>query len=208
MSEPQLPKFPNAGDAISDPKPNTETLNLLAARRSTLAKNMTEPGPSEEEIDLLIKIGSRVPDHGKLFPWRFVVFQDDARLKFGNTLAARFAETHPEAEDVHIEFERSRFMRAPVVIAVISDTVENHKIPEWEQILSAGAVCQNMLIGAQALGYGAQWLTEWYAFDKVTKTALGLKPGERVAGFIYVGSSSAPLTERPRKAARVERWTG
>ena len=94
------------------------------------------------------------------------------------------------------------------MIAVISDTDETHKVPEWEQILSAGAVCQNLLVGAAALGFGAQWLTEWYAFDKPMKAALGLQPGERVAGFIYVGTPQTPAQERPRKDPRITRWEG
>ena len=206
MTELRLPARPQAADPISDPQYCAQTLELLAKRRSTLAKNLAEPGPTSEELDLLIQLGSRVPDHGKLFPWRFIIFTGDARKAFSNRLAERFKEIEPDAPPERHELEQNRLTRAPLVIAVVSDTQENHKIPEWEQILSSGAVCQTLLIAAEALGYGAQWLTEWYAFDQVAKTHLGLKPGERVAGFIYIGTPTAPLSERARKPARIEHW--
>jgi nitroreductase len=122
-------------------------------------------------------------------------------------LEARLREIEPDGPAERYTLERNRFMRAPVVIAVISDVTENHKIPEWEQILSAGAVCQNLLVAASAMGFAAQWLTEWYAYDRAVKTELGLSPGERVAGFIYVGSAACDAEERPRKAPRVTRWS-
>jgi nitroreductase len=202
------PTFPAPGDSITLTGASPETLTLLAQRRSTLAKDMGEPGPSAEQLDTLLKIGARTPDHGKLFPWRFIVFEGESRAKFGEILEARFRDIEPDAPAERFELERTRFLRAPVVIAVISDTDETHKVPEWEQILSAGAVCQNLLVGAAALGFGAQWLTEWYAFDKRMKSALGLQPGERVAGFIYVGTPQTPAQERPRKDPRVMHWEG
>lgn len=208
MSEIQAPPFPLLGETLAPAHPNAETLNLLARRRSTLAKNLGEPGPSADQIETLIGIGARTPDHGKLFPWRFIVFEGEARAQFGEILEARFREIEADAPPERFDLERNRFLRAPLVIAVISDVTENHKIPEWEQVLSAGAVCQNLLIGASALGFAAQWLTEWYAYDRTIKTALGLAPGERVAGFVYVGTATCDAEERKRKSARVERWTG
>lgn len=208
MSQFSAPAFPQAGDAMGPPQASPETLNLLAARRSTLAKNMAEPGPDAAQLDTLLRIGARAPDHGKLFPWRFLVFEGEARARFGAILEARFREIEPNGPVERYELERNRFLRAPLVIAVISDVSENHKIPEWEQTLSAGAVCQNLLIGAAALGFGAQWLTEWYAYDRTVKRALGLEPGERIAGFVYVGARAAPAQERPRKAPRITVWTG
>lgn len=206
MSDFALPDFPNPGDALEPGVASPQTLALLARRRSTVAKDMGEPGPTPDQLDTLIRIGARTPDHGKLFPWRFVVFEGEARAAFSEKLEARFRELEPEAPLERFALERSRFLRAPVVIAVVSDTIENHKIPEWEQILSAGAVCQNLLVAAAAMGFGAQWLTEWYAYDKVMKAELGLEPGERVAGFVYIGTAQAPGQERPRKAPRVSRW--
>ncbi len=202
------PVFPNPGDSLTVSGPSAETLTLLAQRRSTLAKDMGEPGPDAKQLETLLKIGARTPDHGKLFPWRFIVFQGEARAKFGEMLESRFREIEPEAPAERFELERGRFLRAPVVIAVVSDTDETHKVPEWEQILSAGAVCQNLLVAAAAMGFGAQWLTEWYAYDKPMKSALGLAPGERVAGFVYVGTPQVPAQERPRNDPRVTHWEG
>ena len=200
------PTFPRPGDPVPAHHASAETLALLSHRRSTVAKNMTGPGPSSDQVEALLRIASRTPDHGKLFPWRFMVFEGPARARFGEILESRLREIEPDGPEERYSLERSRFERAPVVVAVISDVTENHKIPEWEQVLSAGAVCQQMLIAASAMGFAAQWLTEWYAYDRVTKKALGLDTGERVAGFIYIGSAAEAPTERPRKAPRITRW--
>ncbi|HAC59601.1 MAG: nitroreductase [Parvibaculum sp.] len=175
-----------------------ETIDLLLTRRSAKALTMVEPGPSDSEIEMILRAGARVPDHGKLAPWRFILFKDDARAKFGDLLAKIYAEVETRATEEQIAFERGRLSRAPLVVAVVSRVTPGIKIPEWEQILSAGAVCQNMLIAATALGYGAQWLTEWYAFDASVNEALGLGENERVAGYLYFGSESVPKDERPR----------
>lgn len=208
MSDFSAPAFPTAGVTLSKPVAQPETLALLSRRRSTLAKDMGTPGPSAEQLQTLIQIGARTPDHGKLFPWRFIVFEGEARADFSQFLETRFREIEPEAPAERFELERTRFMRAPTVITVVSDVNETHKVPVWEQELSSGAVCQNLLIAANAMGFGAQWLTEWYAFDKEVKARLGLKPGERVAGFIYIGTAQTAPQERPRKAPRVEHWQG
>ena len=176
----------------------SETLNLLQTRRSVLAINMSEPGPSTDEIDLLLRVGSRVPDHGKLAPWRYVLFEGDARAEFGAVLKQAFVEDFPDADDERIAFEENRFLRAPVIVAVISTAGPHVKVPEWEQILSAGAVCQTILVAATAMGYASQWLTEWYGYDRRVCAALGLAEDERVAGFIYVGTAKEPPTERAR----------
>lgn len=177
--------------------PAPKTLDLLLSRRSGSAKAMTGPGPSPEELDAILKASARVPDHGKLAPWRFIVFEGDARVRFGQILVEALAETE-KMSDERSASEAARLMRAPVVVAVISRTREAIPIPEWEQILSAGAVCQTMLIAAHALGYVANWLTEWYAYHPGVKERLGLKPGERIAGFIYIGKSAVELEERVR----------
>lgn len=172
------------------------TLDLLLSRRSASAKAMTGPGPTPDQLADLLKCAARVPDHGKLFPWRFLLFEGEARARAGDILAEA-----TQADGMHerqVEEERGRFLRAPLVIGVISTAREMIKIPVWEQELSAGAVCQNILIAAAAMGFGANWLTEWYAFHPVVKERLGLKAGERVAGFIYIGHPAAPLEERPR----------
>src|SRR3569832_162966 len=159
-------------------------LDLLLSRRSGSAKAMTGPGPSPAELDAILTAAARVPDHGKLFPWRFIVFEGDARKRMGELLASTLRDTDPQATPDRLEQESQRFLRAPVVIAVVSRAREQIPIPVWEQELSAGAVCQTMLIAAHAMGFVANWLTEWYAYHPAVKQRLGLKPGERVAGYI------------------------
>ena len=187
-----------------------ETIDLLLTRRSAKALTMVEPGPGEDELQTILRAGARVPDHGKLAPWRFILFKGEARRQFGEVLARIYAKVEPRATGEQIEFEASRLTRAPVVVAVVSRVTPGIKIPEWEQLLSAGAVCQNMLVAATALGYGAQWLTEWYAFDPEAGRALGLKDNERVAGFIYLGSESVAKDERsrPELSEIVSVWQG
>lgn len=175
-----------------------ETIDLLLTRRSAKALTMVEPGPDEEELQTILRAGARVPDHGKLAPWRFVLFKGEARRQFGEVLGRVYAKVEPRATGEQIEFEAGRLARAPVVVAVVSRVTPGIKIPEWEQLLSAGAVCQNMLIAATALGFGAQWLTEWYAFDADVNRELGLGKNEKVAGYLYFGSESVAKDERPR----------
>lgn len=200
--------FPAPGDRLAPAHPSAETLALLKRRRSTPAIGLSEPGPSAQEVEDLIAIAARVPDHGKLAPWRFVIFEGEARTSFGAILSKIFAARNPEASADQIEFERARFERAPLVIAVISSVLEKHPIPVWEQEMSAGAACQNMLIGASAMGYGAQWLTEWYAFDPDVKDMMGLRSGERIAGFIYIGTAKDHPVERKRPQPHIGRWKG
>lgn len=176
----------------------SETLDLLLTRRSVVAMNLGEPGPDAGQTELLQRAGLRVPDHGKLAPWRFLLFRGDARRQFGSVLRKAFMEDFPAADDDRIGFEENRFLRAPVIIGVVSTAGPHEKIPEWEQILSAGAVCQNILVAANAMGFAAQWLTEWYAYDARVREALGLAADERVAGFIYVGTAREPPAERAR----------
>ncbi len=174
-----------------------DMLSLLSTRRSVVADKLTDPGPTEAELEHILRAATRVPDHGKLAPWRFVLFTGQARAAFGDVLAEAFLKERPNARDRMIEHERGRFLRAPVVVAVVS-CYKPGKIPEWEQILSAGAACQTMLITATAMGYVGQWITEWYAYDQNVQRALGLKEGERVAGFVYLGSPASDPKERDR----------
>jgi nitroreductase len=176
--------------------PAPHALDLLLSRRSGSAKAMGEPGPSRDQLAAILKAGARAPDHGKLFPWRFIVFEGDGRERFGRMLG-EILEAEGERER-QIDEETKRFLRAPLVVGVISAARELIKIPVWEQELSAGAVCQNLLIAAHASGFVGNWITEWYAYHPKVKERLGLKPGERVAGFIYIGTSAAELEERPR----------
>lgn len=180
--------------AFNHPAPHA--LDLLLTRRSGSAKAMEGPGPSQNQIEDILRAGARAPDHGKLFPWRFILFEGKGRQRMGDILADVMEAEGERAKQV--EEERNRFLRAPLVIGVISAAREQHKIPVWEQELSAGAVCQNILIAATALGFVGNWLTEWYAYHPDVKQKMGLKPGERVAGFIYIGTAKDELEERPR----------
>lgn len=173
-------------------------IDLLLTRRSVSAKDMCEPGPSDQQLETILKAAHRVPDHGKLGPWRFIVFKGGAREQFGKLLERRTRKLQPDATDKLLEFERTRFLRAPLIIAVVSTPSPHPKVPEWEQKLSAGAACQNILIAAHALGFGAQWLTEWYAFDKKILKKLSVTDSEKIAGFIYIGSHSNTPEERIR----------
>jgi nitroreductase len=186
-----------------------ETLDLLLRRRSASAKALGEPGPGADEVQLILQAGIRVPDHGKLAPWRFLMFEGKARGEFGAVLERILAEREPDASDIRRQMERTRFERAPLVIAVISSPKTGKPIPEWEQRLSAGAVCQTMVIAATALGFGAQWITEWYAYDDAVAKALGLSAEERVAGFLYLGTRREPLSERERPdlAKLISHWS-
>lgn len=189
----------NSGDILTLPKPWPEFTKFLETRRSNLAKLMTEPGPQADEIEQLLKIAARVPDHRKLAPWRFLIFQGQARSEIGAHIRSAFIAANPDAADDRKDFEAVRFMRAPLVVAVVSSPVDcPRETPEWEQVLSAGAVCYNLLLGAQSMGYGAQWLTEWYSYDSDVKMAMGLESHERIAGFIFIGQTDYAPTERPR----------
>jgi nitroreductase len=183
-------------EKISFNQPAPDAIDLLLSRRSGSAKAMEKPGPTRKQLEEILRAGARVPDHGKLFPWRFIVFEGKARIRFGDILADVLEAEGERAK--HIEDERERFVRAPLVIGVISSAREQIKVPVWEQELSAGAACQNILIASHALGFVANWLTEWYAYHPVVKEKIGMKPGERVAGFIYIGTSSVDLEERAR----------
>ncbi len=171
-------------------------LDLLLSRRSCAARAMTGPGPSKTQLADILRAGARVPDHGKLFPWRFVVFEGEARMRFADILVETLSQE--DASPSLCEEWRARATAAPVIVAVISAARESIKIPVWEQELSAGAVCQNMLIAVHAMGFVGNWLTEWYAYHPAVKQKIGLKPGERFAGFIYMGTPKEELQERPR----------
>jgi nitroreductase len=177
---------------------NAGTLGLLLTRRSGSAKAMKGPGPSPEQLRKILSAAARAPDHGKLFPWRFILFEGEARAAIGDLLADCIKESEPQASEERVALERGRFLRAPVVVGVVSRVRESIPIPEWEQVLSAGAVCENMLIATHAEGLVASWITEWYAYHPRVKDRLGLKSGERIAGFIYIGTSAQTLEERVR----------
>jgi nitroreductase len=175
-----------------------DALSLLATRRSVKPIELNGPAPSASEIETLLTIASRVPDHGKLTPWRFIVFEGDARTAIGDRIADAFKADRPDATADQIEFERNRLARAPLVIAVVSSAGPHVKIPEWEQVMSAGAATMNLVTAAHALGYAATWITEWYAYDPRILKAIGLADHERIAGFVHIGTPARPPEDRPR----------
>ena len=180
--------------------PVPDALELLKIRRSVKPREMSGPGPSPAELETILTIGARVPDHGKLTPWRFIVFEDDGRARGGDIIAKVFAKRNPAAPTADVEIEKRRLMDAPLVIAVVSVTKPHPKVPPWEQELSAGASAMNIVTAASALGYGACWLTGWFAFDRDVLDGFGLKPDEKLAGFIHIGKPSKPSEDRPRPA--------
>ncbi len=187
-----------------------DALELLKNRRSVKPMELASPGPTASEIDTLLKIASRVPDHGKLAPWRFILFEGDARSTAGEAIASAFRADRPDATPDQIDFERKRLARAPLVIAVVSRAGPHVKIPEWEQQLSAGASAMSLVIAAHAMGYAASWITEWYAYDRRVLDALGVGANERIAGFVHIGRP-VKLPEdrdRPKLEAIVTRFGG
>ena len=204
----RFPPMPPVGKPMLLSRPSAEARHLLALRRSAGSKMLTGPGPSPEALDELLSIAARVPDHRKLEPWRFIVFEGEARANFGAKIDAIYKIENPDADAPTLAQERARFLRAPCVIAVISSPNTAHKTPVWEQELSAGAVCYNLLLAANAAGWAGVWLTEWLAFDAQIARALTLGNDERVAGFIYLGTGTAASPERPRPdmASKITRF--
>jgi nitroreductase len=175
-----------------------DALQLLKTRRSVKPMELTGPSPTQDELDTLLAIATRVPDHGKLAPWRFIVFAGEARLAAGEKIAGVFRAENPEATPDQIEFERKRLARAPLVVAVVSRAAPHVKIPEWEQQLSAGASAMSLVIAAHAMGFAASWISEWYAYDRRVLAALGLAANERIAGFVHIGRPAKPPEDRER----------
>lgn len=194
-------------------------IDFLLTRRSSKPALLSEPGPEANQLTTILLAAARVPDHKKLVPWRFIVFEGEARRRFGERLAeicqtGEGLNSSPgvpsEPSDIRLDTERGRLLRAPTVICVVSSPRTDVPVPEIEQILSAGAVCFNLCLAANALGFGTSWITEWYAFsDKVSQT-LGLSKKERIAGFIYLGTESEkqPDRDRPQLEDIVTRWDG
>jgi nitroreductase len=176
------------------------TIDLLLSRRSAPPQTLTGPAPNKDEVETLLRAASRVPDHGKLAPWRFILLEGAARDRVGAVAADLFAEQNPGADEARLAVERGRFARAPLVVAVVSRAAPHVKIPEWEQVLSAGAVCMNLEIAANALGYRSVWVTEWCAYDRKFCDALGLQSHEKIAGFIHIGRPSVVIEDRVRPA--------
>ena len=169
---------------------------------------MGGPGPGAAQIAEILEIAVRAPDHGKLAPWRFVLFEGEGRAKIGAAFAKRWQELHPDHGEDSLAFQRGLFLRAPLVIAVVSRAAPHVKIPEFEQLMSSAAVACNIGLAASAMGFHSQWQSDWVAYDKGAQAAMGLSPAERITGLIYIGTSTAPLEDRPRPdaAALTTRW--
>jgi nitroreductase len=184
-------------------------LELLSKRRSVKPDMLQEPSPSPAELEKILTLATRVPDHKKLAPWRFIVFEGEARARAGEIFAeACLAEDQEPPSPKRLDFERGRLMRSPLVVAVVSRVVEKPGAPEWEQVLSAGASAFSLCVAANAMGYGTCWITEWVAYSPRVQAALGLGAGERIAGFVYIGTAKqAPdERERPKLADLVTRF--
>lgn len=187
----------------------TDPLHVLDTRRSVPSKQLGEPGPDHATLLRMLASAVRVPDHGKLVPFRFIRLQGEARHALGDLLAARTLHLQPDAADAVVEKDRARFSHAPVIVTVVARLTPGHKVPEQEQLLTAGSVCFALLQAAQALGFGAQWLTGWMAYDAAVAATLGLSADERIAGFIHIGTPKmeAPERERPDPALLLTDWT-
>jgi nitroreductase len=189
---------PAFGEPMAPAHPSDEAVRLLALRRSTSIKLLGPPGPDPATLDAMLTIAARAPDHRKLFPFRFILFEGEGRARAGDHLAVAFRAAKPSADETELAAERGRFLRAPVVVALVSRLTTGHQTPEWEQTLTAGAVGMNLLLAASAHGFAACWVTEWCAYDEGVRRAFGLAETERIAGFHYLGTAKEPPKERQR----------
>jgi nitroreductase len=178
----------------------SDIIDFLKTRRSVKPRDMNGSGPTEGELETILTVGARVPDHGKLAPWRYIVFQGEARDRAGEVIANVFSKRNPDAAAEDVTRARASLTEAPLVIAVVSSPKIHPKVPPWEQQLSAGASALNIVTAATALGYGANWLTGWFAYDRDVLTGLGLKADEQLAGFVHIGRSEKANEDRPRPA--------
>ncbi len=197
LSVEAVPPAPAENEPANAICESAETLALLARRRSTKIAELTEPGPSAAQLEALIRLAARVPDHGKLGPWRFVIIEGEARERAGAKLADVIVND-AGVDASRLAFARGNFMRAPVCVMVISTAAPHPKIPEWEQTLSSAAACYGLLIAAHAMGFAGAWLTEWPTYDARARAALGCTEHEKIAGFVFLGSPGKPAIERFR----------
>jgi nitroreductase len=200
-----VPPSPQFGDPLPS-EASPEVLAFLSRRRSASAVTLRGPAPSASELDDLLRLAARVPDHGKLGPWRFLILEGAAKDAYTAKLE-QIASDRADAVKVHAKLAKMR--TPPLCVAVISHVTQG-EIAEWEQVLSSAAVCHQLLLAASAMGYGANWITDWYAYDEQAHAALGLTPSEKVSGFVFIGTpSEAPLERvRPPLEPRVSRYEG
>lgn len=177
-----------------------DALQLLKTRTSLATNNLVEPAPSQEQLNEMLGIAARVPDHGKLTPWRFILFRGEARFAVGLKLAELRQRIEPEISPGFIQQDKLRLAQSPVAVLVVSRAAPHVKIPEWEQAMSAGAATMNLILAAHAMGFGANWLTGWICYEPEAQKILGLRPGEKVAGIVHIGTPNGPALDRPRPA--------
>ena len=187
----------NDGTPIAAPT-SAEMLAMMGQRRSLPLRSLVAPGPSLEDLHLILSLAARVPDHGRLVPWRFIVLKGAARAAAGARLDALYARQNPDLAADKAHMWRDYLLRAPVTVVVVSRPDPASKIPEFNQVLSAGAAAMNLILAATALGYGAQWLLKWPGRDADAAALLGVGAGEKVAGFIHLGSPAERPEDRPR----------
>jgi len=201
----KVPEAPEFGAPAPLPARSDQTLALMAGRRSSSPNTLKAPAPQGGELDDLLRLAARAPDHGKLSPWRFIVAEGEAKTELARRLEPLAAEQPDPAKAAAV---LAKLREPPLAVIVVSSTVKA-KIDAWEQILSAGAVCTNLVIAAAALGYGANWITDWYSYDERGRTVMGLLPGEQVAGVVLLGTPSEPALERvrPDVSALTTRWS-
>ena len=190
----EIPQAPQFGQPIALPQPSAQALALLARRRSSSPQHLAEPAPAGVDLEALLRLAARAPDHGKLFPWRFITAQGEAKAELVRRLEPLAAEQADPEKSAKVLF---KLREPPLAVIVVSSPVAS-AIRDWEQILSAGAVCQTLCIAAAAMGYGANWITDWYSYDQRARTVIGLLPGEQVAGVVLLGTPTEPALERVR----------
>jgi nitroreductase len=187
------------------------SLDFLEGRRSLPSRQLGEPGPTPEQLERLLTAAIRVPDHGKLTPWRLLLIRGEDRARLGAALADIHVRIDPGVPPAVVQKDRDRFNFAPLIVAAIARVEPNHpKVPEQEQVLSAGYIAYNLLLGAQALGFGAQILTGWAAYDREAARLLGLGHNERIVAFVHIGTARETVPERirPALAEVVSEWRG
>lgn len=177
---------------------NKEALEFLKIRKSVPLTQLTTPGPDEKQLVELLEIAARVPDHGRMEPWRFILYRGSAVLEAGEALAEIALKKNASMSDEELQRERNRINRAPIAIGVVSNVVDDSNIPEWEQFLSAGAAAMNLVTAATAMGFGANWVTGWYSDSAEGRRILGLAPHEKMAGIVHIGSYDRAIPDRPR----------
>jgi nitroreductase len=189
---------------------NAEVIKYLNTRRSVPLPYLKEPGPSPQELDTILNIGTRVPDHAKLNPWRLVLFQGQARYDVGEKLAEIALAKNPDLSEDALKVERNQFLPAPLTIGVLSVPVQHPKVVEIEQLLSAGNVALNLVHGANACGYAAHWVTRWFAYDEEAARMLGAREGEQFVAFVHIGTPERRLEDKPKPDLNklVTRWAG